>query len=73
MPLDCPNKVPPPKKVKIGPKTFGRIFIGYVQDNSEYRFIVHKSDVPNIQTNGIVESSNAVFFEDIFPWKRTRG
>lgn len=61
--------VPPPKKVTIGPKTVDCIFIGYAHNSSAYRFLVHKSDVPDIHVNTVMESRNASFFENVFPCK----
>ena len=46
------------------------IFIGYVLNSSAYRFLVHKSEILDIHVNMIIESRDAVFFEDIFPYKR---
>ena len=45
------------------------IFIGYAHNSSVYRFLVHKSDIPDIHVNTIMESRNASFFETIFPYK----
>ena len=45
------------------------IFIGYALNNSAYRFLVYKSEIPDIHVNMIIESRD-VFFEDIFPYKR---
>lgn len=59
--------VPPPKVVKIGPKTVDCIFIGYAQNSSAYRFLVHESRVPDIHKNTIMESRNVSFFEHVFP------
>ena len=61
--------VPIPKKVKIGPKTVDCIFIGYAQNSSAHRFLVYKSDIPDIHKNTIMESRNAMFFEHVFPCK----
>ena len=58
--------VPPPKKVKIGPKTIDCIFIGYAHNNAAYRFLTHESNIPDIHKNTIMESRNASFFEDVF-------
>ena len=38
--------VPKSKKVKVGPKTFDCVFIGYAQYSNVYRFLVHKSEIP---------------------------
>ena len=59
--------VPPPKKVKIGPKTIDYIFIGYTHNNTAYRFLVHESNIPDIHKNTIMESRNASLLEDVFP------
>ena len=61
--------VPIPKRIKIGPKTIDCIFIAYAISSSAYRFLVHKSDIPDIHVNTIIESKNASFFENIFPSK----
>ena len=45
------------------------IFIGYALNSSAYRFLIHKSEIPDIHVNVINESSD-VFFEDIFSYKR---
>ena len=55
-------EVPLPKRVKIGPKTIDCAFIGYA-------VMVHKSDNPEIHVNTIIESDNAEFFENIYPYK----
>ena len=62
-------EVPQPKKVKIGPKTIDCIFIGYAHNNTAYRFIVHESNILDINKNTIMELRNASFFEDVFPCK----
>ena len=49
------------------------IFIGYAHNSSAYRFLVHKSEIPNIHRNTIMESRNACFFEDIFPCRTHEG
>ena len=59
--------IPSNKKVKIGPKTVDCIFIGYPQNNSAYRFLVHESKVLDIHKNMIIKSRNASFFEHVFP------
>ena len=54
------------KNVKIRPKTVDCIFIGYEQNSSADRFLVHKSKVPDVHKNTIIESRNASFFEHVF-------
>ena len=65
--------VPTPKKVKIGSKTVDCIFIGYAHNSSAYRFLVYDSKIPDIHKNTIIESRNASFFEEVFPYKSTEG
>ena len=60
--------VPPPKKVRIGPKTIDCIFIGYAHNSAAYQFLVYESNIPDIHQNTIMESRNASFFEDVFPY-----
>ena len=60
--------VPKPKKVKVGPKTIDCVFIGYAQNSNAYCFLVHKSEILDIHVNTIIESSDASFFENIFPY-----
>ena len=62
-------QVPKPKQVKIGPKTIDCIFIGYANNSKAYRFLVYKSEIPDIHSNIIIESNNAESFEDIFSYK----
>ncbi|XP_074591677.1 mitogen-activated protein kinase kinase kinase YODA-like [Curcuma longa] len=63
-------EVPKPKQVKIGPKTFDAVFVGYAHNSSAYRFLVHKSDIPDIHVGTTIESRNAIFFENVFPNKK---
>jgi len=58
--------------IKIGPKTVNYVFIGYDQNNSAYQFLIYKSDIPNLHVNTIIETRNASFFEEIFPYKSTQ-
>ena len=59
--------VPSPKMTKIGPKTIDCVFIGYANNSSAYRFLVHRSEDLDMHVNTIIESRNASFFEYIFP------
>ena len=65
--------VPPPKKVKLGPKTVDCYYLGPAQNSSAYRFLVFKSDITDIHVNTIMESREASFFEDVFPHKMNEG
>ena len=54
--------VPPPKKVRKGPKTIDCICIGYAHNSVAYRFLVYESNIPDIHQNTIMESRN------VFPY-----
>jgi len=58
-----------PKKRKLGPKTVDCVFLGYAQRSIAYRFLVVKSEVPDVHVDIIMESRDAIFFENIFPLK----
>jgi hypothetical protein len=55
------------KKCKLGLKTVDCIFIGYVFHNIGYRFLIIKSEVPDMHVGTIMDSRDATFFEDTFP------
>ena len=61
--------VPIPKRRKLGPKTVDCVFLGYAFHSIGYRFLVVKSEVPDMHVGTIMESNDATFFEDIFPMK----
>ena len=61
--------IPIPKKRKLGPQTVGCVFLGYAQRSIAYRFLVVKSEVPDMHVDTIMESRDATFFEKIFPMK----
>jgi hypothetical protein len=67
----CLAKVnmPIPKKRKLGPKIVDCVFLGYAQRSIAYRFLVVKSDVPDMHVDTIMESDYAMFFENMFPMK----
>ena len=46
----------------LNPKIVKCVFIGYANNSSAYRFLVYKSNIPNIHENAIIESRNASFF-----------
>ena len=49
--------------MKIGPKIVDCIFIGYAHNNTAYQFIVHDSNISDVNKNTIMASGNASFFE----------
>ena len=59
-----------PKKRKLGPRIVDCMFIGYAQNSVAFRFLILRSD-SNFDTNIIIESKNAEFFENVFPIKFT--
>ena len=61
--------VPTPKKMKIGPKKMGCIFIGYAHNNNTYRFLVYEFKNLDIHKNTITESKNSSFFKHMFSCK----
>jgi hypothetical protein len=61
--------VPTCKKRKWGEKTVDCVFLGYACNSATYRFLVIKSDFPDVHVNTVTESRDASFFEDIFPMK----
>ena len=67
----CLAKVllPYSKKRTLVPKTFDVAFIGYAENTATYRFLVIKSKNVLMEVNSIIETKNADFFENIFPWK----
>ena len=65
-------QVPLPKRTKLGPKTVDCVFIGYASNSTAYRFLVINSENSEINNNTIMESINAEFFEDIYPFKEKR-
>ncbi|XP_075640499.1 uncharacterized protein LOC142612270 [Castanea sativa] len=63
---------PIPKRIKMGPKTIDCVFISYTHSNTAYRFLIYKSEIPDLHVNTIIESKNSSFFEEIFPYKSTQ-
>ena len=48
----------------IGSRTFDAVFIGYAENSAAYRFM-------NLSDRSLCEYRDAVFFEHIFPLKKT--
>jgi hypothetical protein len=63
--------VPINKKCKLGPKTSDCILLGYAHHITTYKFLVIKSDTPNILVDSLMESRDVTFFEKIFLMKET--
>ena len=45
------------------------MFIGYAKSSKTCRFLVHKFEHLDINENTVIESDNAEFFENIYPYK----
>lgn len=58
-----------PKKRKIGPKIVDCVFLDYAQNITAYRFLVVKSDSPDVSTYTIMVSRDASFFEKVYPMR----
>jgi hypothetical protein len=58
--------IPIPKKCKLGVDC---IFLGYAQRSIGYRFLVFKSKLHDMHVDPIIESHDAIFFENMFPMK----
>ena len=58
-----------PKRKKIGHKTVDAIFLGYAHNSTTNRFLVINSEISEISNNTIIESRDAIYFENIFPYK----
>jgi hypothetical protein len=57
------------KKHKLDPKTVDYVFWRYAHHSITYRFVVIKSEVPDVYVNTFLESRDVTFFENIFPIK----
>jgi hypothetical protein len=62
--------VPINKKHKLGPKTVDCVFLGYTHHSIAYRFLLIKSEVPDVNIDTFLESCDVTFFENIFPMKK---
>jgi hypothetical protein len=61
--------LPITKKRKLGSKTVDCIFLGYAIHSVGYRFLIVKSAVLDMHVGTIMESRDAIFFENIFPMR----
>jgi hypothetical protein len=57
------------KKRKLEPKIVDCILLGYVHHSTAYKFLVIKSETPEILVDSLMESWDITFFENIFPMK----
>ncbi|GJU50680.1 retrovirus-related pol polyprotein from transposon TNT 1-94 [Tanacetum coccineum] len=62
-------QIPLPKRTKLRPKTVDYAYLGPTKNNVAYRFLLYKSNVKDISNNITIESAEAEFFENTFPYK----
>jgi hypothetical protein len=65
--------VPINKKRKLAPKTVDYVFLGYAHHSTAYRFLVIKSEIPDVHIDTFLESRDVTFFENIFHMKNSYG
>jgi hypothetical protein len=63
--------VPINKKCKLGPKTVYCVFLGYGHHSTAYKFLVIKSEIPDVHIDTFLESRDVIFFENIFSMKNS--
>ena len=61
--------IPETKKRKFGPKIVDVVFIRYALYNNTNKFLVTNSETSQISNNTIIEAGDAIYFENIFPFK----
>jgi hypothetical protein len=57
------------KKRKLDPKIVDCVFLEYAHHCIAYRFLVIKSEMPDVHVDIFLESRDVTFFENIFPMK----
>jgi hypothetical protein len=65
--------VPINKKHKLSPKIVDCVFLRYAHHSIAYRFLVIKSEMPDVHVDIFLESHGVTFFENIFPMKNSYG
>jgi hypothetical protein len=68
--LDIDENVLINKKRKLSPKIVDCVFLGYAHHSIVYRFLVIKSDIPDVHVDTFLESRDVTFFENIFSYKK---
>ena len=58
-----------PKRKKIGPQTVDAVFVGYSLGSNTYKFLVINFEILGISNDTIIESRDAIFFENNFSFK----
>jgi hypothetical protein len=65
--------VPINRKHKLSPKIVDCVFLGYAHHSIAYRFVVIKSEIPDVHIDIFLESRDVTFFKNIFPMKNSYG
>jgi hypothetical protein len=65
--------MPTKKKHKLGPKTVDCVFLGHAHHSIACRFLVIKSEIPDVHVDIFLESRDVTLFENIFPMKNLYG
>jgi hypothetical protein len=65
--------VPINKKCKLGLRIVDCVFLGYAHHNISNRFLVIKSEVPDLHVDTFLESRDVTLFKNIFPIKNLYG
>jgi hypothetical protein len=65
--------VPINKKRKLAPKIMDCVFLGYAHHSTANRFLVIKSEIPDVHIDTFLESRDVTLFENIFPMKNSYG
>ena len=60
------------KRSKLDPKTINCVLIGYASYSVVYKFLVTKSEIPDINANIVLKSIEMEFFENIFPFQKDK-
>jgi hypothetical protein len=62
--------VPINKKRKLAPKIVDCVFLEYAHHSTADRFLVIKSEIPDVHIDTFLEYRDVTFFENIFPMKK---
>jgi hypothetical protein len=61
------------KKCKLDPKIVDCVFLRYAHHSNAYRFLMIKSEVPDVHVDTFFEFHDVTFSENIFPMKNLYG
>jgi hypothetical protein len=58
------------KKRKLAHKTVDCVFLRYAHHSTTYRFLVIKSEIPDVHIDTFLEYRDVTFFENIFSYEK---